>query len=117
MTQQFQNPHGEARFAFPEEIRAAGLFGREGVEFGLYHGRPLRHFNRASMKILGAAGSGKTSQIAIPMILSATGPVVILDFKNGEISQVIEAHCALKSKPMYTVDAHAHARKRSGAVM
>lgn len=104
MFESANNPHGEARFATREEIRAAGLFGKHGAEFGFCEGRILRHFNRAGMKITGGAGSGKTSQMALPIIMGGGLVVVILDFKNGEITRVIEPHCALMGIPLYTVD-------------
>lgn len=99
------NPHGAARFASMEEIRSSGLLGRAGTEFGLLDGKPVRHFKGGGVKITGGSGSGKTSQIALPMIFGSPREVfVVLDFKNGEISRIIGAHTALERIPFYTVD-------------
>lgn len=101
------NPHGAARFASMAELRAAGLLGRSGTEFGLLDGKFLRHSKGGGIKITGGSGSGKTSQIALPMIFgSPRETFVILDFKNAEISRIIEAHAALAGIPFYTVDAY-----------
>ncbi|WP_170401520.1 type IV secretory system conjugative DNA transfer family protein [Ruegeria arenilitoris] len=104
MYDQSHGPYGSARFATLEEVRAQGLLRPSGVEFGFVGGRPLYHANRAGMKVTGSSGSGKSSQIAIPMILGSDANFFILDVKNGEISRVIEAHCALLGIPFYTVD-------------
>lgn len=104
MYQDGQQPYGDARFATREELRAAGLFRKDGAEFGAFEGRVLRHYNRAGVKITGGSGSGKTSQIALPLILSGTLVLVILDFKNGEITRVIEPHCALEGIPLFVFD-------------
>ncbi|MCB1469973.1 MAG: type IV secretory system conjugative DNA transfer family protein [Rhizobiaceae bacterium] len=104
MTIHNSHPYGDARFATLGEVRSAGLFKRRGVEFGLVRGRPLYHSNRAGVKITGGAGSGKTSQLAIPMILGSDASFVLLDTKNAEITRIIEAHCALTRVPLYAVD-------------
>ena len=104
MTIQSQQPYGDARFASLEEVRSAGLFKRHGVEFGIIRGRPIFHSNRAGVKITGGAGSGKTSQIALPMIMGSDASFVLLDTKNAEITRVIEPHCALKGVPLYVID-------------
>ncbi|MEM6890333.1 MAG: type IV secretory system conjugative DNA transfer family protein [Pseudomonadota bacterium] len=56
------------------------------------------------MKITGGSGSGKTSQVLIPLILSGAKIVIIFDFKNGEITRVIEPHCALSGIPLHVFD-------------
>jgi type IV secretion system protein VirD4 len=104
MTTHTNHPYGDARFAALGEVRAAGLFKPHGVEIGLIKGRPIYHANRAGVKITGGAGSGKTSQIALPMILGSNANFVLLDTKNAEITRVIEPHCALHAIPLYTVD-------------
>lgn len=104
MTIHSNSPYGEARFARLDEVREKGLFQRGGVEFGLIENRPLYHSNRAGMKITGGAGSGKTSQLALPMILGSNASFVLLDTKNAEITRVIEAHCALRAVPLYAID-------------
>jgi type IV secretion system protein VirD4 len=104
MTFQTVSPYGDARFARLEEVRRAGLLKPGGVEFGLVNGQPLRHSNRAGIKITGGAGCGKSSQVAVPMILGSDQTIVLIDSKGGEITQVIEPHCALKGIPLYVVD-------------
>lgn len=104
MTYHQSHPYGDARFASIQEVRAAGLLKLGGVEFGLAQGKPLYHSNRAGVKITGGAGSGKTSQIALPMILGSDANFALLDTKNAEITRVIEAHCALEGVPLYRID-------------
>lgn len=104
MTYHQPQPYGDARFATLNELRAAGLLNPHGVEFGLVQGKPLYHSNRAGVKITGGAGSGKTSQLALPMILGSDASFVLLDTKNAEVTHIIEPHCALTGTPLYTID-------------
>lgn len=105
MTYQSSSPYGDARFARLDEVHDAGLLKAKGVEFGLIGKQPIYHSNRAGVKITGGAGSGKTSQIAVPMILgSPNESFVLLDVKNAELSRIIEAHCALAEKALYVID-------------
>jgi len=105
VTYQSSSPYGDARFARLDEVHGAGLLKPKGVEFGLVGEKPIYHSNRAGVKITGGAGCGKTSQIAVPMILgSPKESFVLLDVKNAEITRIIEAHCALSGKPIYAID-------------
>ena len=98
------NPYGEARFASEQELRGAGLLICAGIEFGLFGNSPLFHSNRAGIKVTGGAGCGKTSQLALPMLLGSDASFVLLDTKNAEITSVVEAHCAVTHTPLYTID-------------
>ncbi|WP_300016423.1 type IV secretory system conjugative DNA transfer family protein [uncultured Roseobacter sp.] len=105
MTYQSSSPYGDARFARLDEVQDTGLLKPKGVEFGLVGEKPIHHSNRAGVKITGGAGCGKTSQIAVPMILgSPAESFVLLDVKNAELSRIIEAHCAQVGKPLYVID-------------
>ncbi len=104
MHYQSSGPYGSARFATLDEVRAKDLLHPSGVEFGLIGNRPIYHSDRKGIKVTGSSGSGKSSQIAIPMILGSNENFFILDVKQGEISRIIEAHCALRGIPFYTVD-------------
>ncbi|QPH54674.1 type IV secretory system conjugative DNA transfer family protein [Pontivivens ytuae] len=100
-----QHAYGSARFATAAEIRAAGLFGSRGPEFGHLGRQFLRHWNGGGARVTGGSGSGKSSQILLPAILGAPeARFVVLDFKNGEISRIIEPHCALAGIPFYSID-------------
>jgi type IV secretion system protein VirD4 len=98
------HPHGEARWATPHEIRASGIFRKTGAEFGLLGHRSLHNTKGGTVRVTGSSGSGKTSQVALPLILSTDATVVLLDFKNGEISRTIEPRCALEGRPLYAID-------------
>ena len=104
MTFQSGSPYGDARFSRLDEVRRAGLFKPGGLEFGLVHGKPLRHSSRAGIKVTGGAGCGKSSQIAVPMILGSDETIVLIDSKGGEITQVIGAHCAMLGIPLFVID-------------
>lgn len=98
------HPHGDARWATFQEIHASGLFKETGAEFGLLGHRRLHNIKGGTVRVNGGSGSGKTSQIAIPLALTTEQTVVALDFKNGEISRTIEPNCAMKGRAFYVID-------------
>lgn len=83
-------PYGDARFASPEQLKAAGWFNKGGVFLGydVSTKRPL-HFNgEGHILTVAPQGTGKTSNIIIPNLLQYDrGSVVVTDPK-GEITAV-----------------------------
>ena len=80
--------YGSARFADTPEIARAGLFKPGGLNFGAYRGRTLFHQQRTAVLVKGGAGSGKTTCILMPMLLSTSAHVVMIDLK-AELTQII----------------------------
>ncbi len=82
--------HGSARFAKRAEIARAGLFGDEGLIIGgfLDEGRNtvdlLRHPGGQSVLAFAPPGSGKTTGLVIPIMLTHTSNLVAFDTK-GEL--------------------------------
>jgi type IV secretion system protein VirD4 len=88
MTYHSDHAHGSARFAEAQEIARAGLLKPGGLNFGAYRGRTLVHQQRTAVLLKGGAGSGKTTCILMPMLLSTTTNVVMIDLK-AELTQII----------------------------
>ncbi|WP_369062160.1 type IV secretory system conjugative DNA transfer family protein [Caulobacter sp. 73W] len=74
--------HGDARFASSTEIRRAGLRERDGVILGAAGGRLLRAGGRGHVFVCAPTGSGKSSGIIIPTLLSYQSGAVVLDIKG-----------------------------------
>ena len=78
--------HGDARFASLSDLRKAGLLTQspQGILIGKYRGRYL-WLNGAQHAIaISPTRSGKTTSIAIPVLLSYAQSMVVLDLK-GEL--------------------------------
>ena len=78
--------HGDARFASLSDLRKAGLLTQspQGILIGKYKGRYL-WLNGAQHAIaISPTRSGKTTSIAIPVLLSYAQSMVVLDLK-GEL--------------------------------
>lgn len=74
--------HGDARLANEGEIRRAGLRARDGVILGTKGGSLLRSDGPEHIFVCAPTGSGKSSGISIPTLLSYEGPAVVLDIKG-----------------------------------
>lgn len=76
------SPLGDAHFATPIEIKRADLFKRQGILIGKSWGQPL--YAGGFEHVLGFAptGTGKTSCIAIPNLLTWQGSIVANDVKK-----------------------------------
>jgi type IV secretion system protein VirD4 len=79
-------PFGKARFATYDEVKNAGLYGA-GIVYGKMNGQlvtkpPLVHGHTL---VFGGSGTGKTSCVAIPTLLSWPGAVFAIDIK-GDLS-------------------------------
>lgn len=103
-----EHPYGSARFATRNEISKAQLMKGKGMPFGFYDGRELRHHSRAGLALYGGAGSGKTTSILAPMIM--TGGV--LDARGKEKANILalDVKCELTA---ITLDGLAHTGTRA----
>ena len=86
-----ENVHGDARWATRSEISRSGLVEDEGVILGtlptLFGKGPYLRTTRqdySNMLVVAPPGSGKTTGIAAPTLLTYAGSVIVLDVK-GEL--------------------------------
>ena len=86
-----ENVHGDARWATRSEIGRAGLIEDEGVILGtlptLFGKGPYLRTTRqdySNMLVVAPPGSGKTTGLAAPTLLTYAGSVIVLDVK-GEL--------------------------------
>jgi len=103
-----ENPYGSARFATGAEIGKAKLLKGKGMPFGFYEGRELRHHARSGLALYGGAGSGKTTSILAPMVMTGG----ILDSKGRETANILalDVKCELTA---ITLDGFAHTGTRA----
>lgn len=81
--------YGSARFADAHDIARAGLLKTGGLlEFSRLGRRSLWHHDRTAILIKGGAGSGKTTSVLLPMLLSKRANVAMIDVK-GELTAVL----------------------------
>lgn len=74
--------YGSARWAEPEEIRAAGLLGPDGVVLGR-HGRDyLRHDGPEHVLCFAPTRSGKGVGLVVPSLLTWPGSAIVHDIKG-----------------------------------
>lgn len=76
-----QSVLGDAHFARAPEIQKAGFFEEEGVIVGKAWGKPLKAGGFEHVLVFSPAGSGKTSAIAVPNLLSWEQSCVVNDTK------------------------------------
>ncbi|SFW68365.1 type IV secretory system conjugative DNA transfer family protein [Luteibacter sp. UNCMF366Tsu5.1] len=81
-----ETTHGDARFAGYAELRKAGLFTQtpQSILIGKYKGRELWLGGAQHVITISPTRSGKTTSIAIPVLLSYEHSMVVLDLK-GEL--------------------------------
>ena len=81
-----ESVHGDARFATASDIKKAGLFKAtpESILIGKYKGRYLWLGGAQHVITISPTRSGKTTSVAIPVLLTYQGSVVVLDVK-GEL--------------------------------
>lgn len=80
---------GSARFAQTHELMRAGLMKPGGLlEFSRLGRWSLRHQDRTAILVKGGAGSGKTTALLLPMLLSTAANVAMIDVK-GELTAVL----------------------------
>ena len=80
--------HGNARFATLSDLKKAGLLKQtpQSILVGTYKGRYLWLGGTQHVITISPTRSGKTTSIAIPVLLSYQGSMVVLDLK-GELFQ------------------------------
>ena len=78
--------HGDARFATLSDLKKAGLLKQtpQSILIGTYKGRYLWLGGAQHVITISPTRSGKTTSIAIPVLLSYQGSMVVLDLK-GEL--------------------------------
>jgi type IV secretion system protein VirD4 len=81
-----ESTHGEARFATLPDLKKAGLLNQtpESILMGKYKGRYLWLGGAQHVITISPTRSGKTTSVAIPVLLSYKQSMVVLDLK-GEL--------------------------------
>ncbi|MFG1191784.1 conjugal transfer protein TraG [Xanthobacter flavus] len=74
--------YGSARWADPEEIRAAGLLGPDGVVLGRHGGDYLRHDGPEHVLCFAPTRSGKGVGLVVPSLLTWPGSAIVHDIKG-----------------------------------
>lgn len=79
-----RSKYGKAKWGNWRTARELKLNGTKGIFLGLMEGKPLRLDESLSVLILAPPGTGKTSAIAIPTLLTSRNSFIISDLK-GEL--------------------------------
>lgn len=79
-----RSKYGKAKWGSWRTARELKLNGKQGIFLGLLDGKPLRLDESLSVLILAPPGTGKTSAIAIPTLLTSRNSFIISDLK-GEL--------------------------------
>jgi type IV secretion system protein VirD4 len=74
--------YGSARWAKPEEVRAAGLLKTDGVILGRYDQAYLRHDGPEHVLCFAPTRSGKGVGLVIPTLLTWPGSAIVHDIKG-----------------------------------
>ena len=74
--------YGSARWAKPDEIKAAGLLGLDGVVLGKLKGDYLRHEGPEHVLCFAPTRSGKGVGLVIPSLLTWAGSAIVHDIKG-----------------------------------
>jgi type IV secretion system protein VirD4 len=74
--------YGSARWAMPDEIKAAGLLGADGVILGRFGDNYLRHDGPEHVLCFAPTRSGKGVGLVVPTLLTWPGSVVVHDIKG-----------------------------------
>lgn len=73
--------HGNARFAYPSEVRAAGLTADKGILVGQYNGKYMIFGGQQFVLLAAPTRSGKGVGVVIPNLLNWPDSLVVLDIK------------------------------------
>ncbi|MHC2313087.1 type IV secretion system protein VirD4 [Bradyrhizobium diazoefficiens] len=97
---QMVTTYGSARWATPNEIKAAGLFASKGVFLGRLENNYLRHDGPEHVMCFAPTRSGKGVGLVLPTLLSWTSSAVVHDIKgeNWELTsgwRSTFSHCLL----------------------
>ncbi|MEH3117263.1 MAG: conjugal transfer protein TraG [Methylorubrum populi] len=74
--------YGSARWASPEEVKAAGLLGSDGVLLGRLDRDYLRHDGPEHVLCFAPTRSGKGVGLVVPTLLTWPGSVIVHDIKG-----------------------------------
>lgn len=74
--------YGSARWAEPNEVRAAGLLGPDGVVLGRFHHNYLRHDGPEHVLCFAPTRSGKGVGLVVPSLLAWPGSAIVHDIKG-----------------------------------
>jgi len=74
--------YGSARWASPEEVKAAGLLGPDGVVLGRLDRDYLRHDGPEHVLCFAPTRSGKGVGLVVPTLLTWPGSVIVHDIKG-----------------------------------
>jgi type IV secretion system protein VirD4 len=74
--------YGSARWARPDEIKAAGLLGPDGVVLGKLHDHYLRHEGPEHVLCFAPTRSGKGVGLVVPSLLTWPGSAIVHDIKG-----------------------------------
>jgi type IV secretion system protein VirD4 len=75
--------YGYAAFATFETIKKMELNFKKGFTLCLFKGKPIKSDDTRSTLVIAAPGTGKTSSIVVPNLLSIPTSALILDIKGG----------------------------------
>ena len=74
--------YGSARWAKPQEVKAAGLLDPDGVVLGRYEGNYLRHDGPEHVLCFAPTRSGKGVGLVVPSLLTWPGSAIVHDIKG-----------------------------------
>ena len=74
--------YGSARWAKPQEVKAAGLLDPDGVVLGRYEGSYLRHDGPEHVLCFAPTRSGKGVGLVVPSLLTWPGSAIVHDIKG-----------------------------------
>jgi len=86
--------YGSARWARPDEMKAAGLFAPDGVVLGRYDRAYLRHDGPEHVLCFAPTRSGKGIGLVVPTLLTWPGSAIVHDIKgeNWHLTAGFRAH-------------------------
>ena len=79
--------YGNASFATSEDIKKMGLNYKRGTSLGKFKGKTIYYDNGLSTLVIASPGTGKTSSVVIPNLLSIPTSQIVLDIK-GELEKI-----------------------------
>lgn len=74
--------YGSARWARPDEVKAAGLLGSDGVVLGKFEREYLRHDGPEHVLCFAPTRSGKGVGLVVPSLLTWPGSAIVHDIKG-----------------------------------
>ncbi len=80
--------YGSARWATPDEVRAGGLLGQDGVVLGRFERDYLRHEGPEHVLCFAPTRSGKGVGLVVPTLLTWPGSIIVHDIKGSTVSEM-----------------------------